>query len=137
MSKWVALLLLLAPIASFAACPVSCPTTVPSSVACLSWQAPTTNTDDSALTDLAGFKVYFSLNANFTSGVSSFAINSPTNRCQMFMKLPPGKWYFRMTAFNTAGKESALTAAVSKTIRIAAPTDGAIEAPTDGSIEPR
>jgi hypothetical protein len=137
MSKWVALLLLLAPIASFAACPISCPATMPNSQACVSWLPPTTNTDGTTLTDLAGYKLYFTLKADFTSGVSSFAVNNPGNRCQMFMKLPPGKWYFRMTAFNTAGKESALTEAVSKTIRIAAPTDGAIEAPTDGSIEPR
>lgn len=133
MSKWVALLLLLAPIASFAACP----TTVARDTACLDWTPPTTNTDGSTLTNLAGFKIYFSKSQLFTSGVSIVTINNPGQAHQNLNKLPAGTWYFRITAFNSEGRESAFSGTASKLIRIAAPTDGAIEAPTDGSIEPR
>jgi len=82
--------------------------------ATLSWTAPTSNTDGSSLTNLAGYRIYYGTNSqqlnnqvNVDVGVSSYVIES----------LSPGTWYFAMTAYNSASVESTRTALVSKTIR--------------------
>lgn len=81
--------------------------------ATLSWQPPTSNTDDSPLTNLAGYRIYYGTSAQQLSrqvsapaGVSSYVIES----------LSPATWYFAMTAYNSAGVESNRSAVVSKTI---------------------
>jgi hypothetical protein len=87
---------------------------VASGSAVLSWQPPTTNTDGSALTDLAGFEVYWSTNegdlANSVmlrnGGLTSYVVES----------LTPAKWYFAITAINSSGRESGRSVVASKTV---------------------
>jgi hypothetical protein len=80
----------------------------------VSWQAPTTNTDGSALTDLAGYKIYFGNAADNlnravrvdNAGLSNFVIDN----------LTPATYFFVITALNSKGVESARSSLVSKTL---------------------
>lgn len=82
--------------------------------ATLRWTAPTQNTDGSALTDLAGYRIYY--------GTSATALNqtiSVTNAAalqRVVQPLVPGTWFFAMTAINARDVESVRTATVSKVI---------------------
>ena len=85
-----------------------------SGTATLSWQAPTTNTDGAALTDLAGYRIYYGTDAGELSetvqlagvGLQTYVIDD----------LGLGTWYFAIKAVTTTGVESALSDVVSKTI---------------------
>ncbi|MGQ0384109.1 MAG: putative Ig domain-containing protein [Gammaproteobacteria bacterium] len=82
--------------------------------ATLSWTAPTTRTDGSPLTNLAGYRVRYGNSAgnypntiNVTNpGLTSFVVNN----------LASGTWYFVLAAYDSAGLESSNTNPVSKTI---------------------
>ena len=79
----------------------------------LSWTAPTSNTDGTALTDLAGYKIYYgtsSTNLNTMVTVS----NGSTN--YVIEGLTAGTWYFAISSYTTVGTESALSNVVSKTV---------------------
>ena len=72
--------------------------------AALSWTIPTQNTDGTALTDLAGFKIYKGTTAaNLTL---SATINNPTAAAYTATGLSLGANYFSITAYNVAGVES-------------------------------
>jgi len=82
--------------------------------ALVSWTAPAENTDNSTLTDLAGFKIYFgifpgeydnSITVN-NAGLSSFLVEN----------LGAADWFFVMTAINSSGNESVYSKEVFKTI---------------------
>ena len=79
-----------------------------------SWNPPTTNTDGSTLTDLAGYKIYYGT----ASGVYDYVtvINDPGLTSYVIENLLPGDWYFAMTAFNSNGIESSFTPEATKTI---------------------
>lgn len=82
--------------------------------ASLSWVAPTTRTDGSALTDLAGFRIYYgNQQGNLTSQV---AITNPTVTTAVVSNLASGTWYFVVTAVDSSGGESAYSNIGSKTI---------------------
>jgi len=81
----------------------------------LTWNPPTQNTNGTALTDLAGYRVYWGTSPNnFTSSVT---VNNPGITAYVLENLVPGTYYFAVTAFNKAGTESVLSNSVSKTIR--------------------
>jgi hypothetical protein len=85
-----------------------------SGMATLSWQAPTTNTDGAALTDLAGYRIYFGMNADdLTQTVQLTGLGLQT---YVIDDLGLGTWYFAIKAVTSAGAESALSDVVSKTI---------------------
>ena len=90
--------------------------------AVLSWVAPTQNTDGSTLTDLAGFRVYSG--AATGSLTMQQQIANPATLTFTATGLSVGTRYFAVTAYNTAGVESARSATGSKTIT-AAQTDSA------------
>lgn len=69
----------------------------------LSWTPPTTYTDGSAFTDLAGYRVYYGLNGEFTYTV---AIDNPGVSSHTLENLAPGRWHFVVTAVSSAGVES-------------------------------
>jgi hypothetical protein len=82
--------------------------------AMLSWTPPTTNTDGSALTDLAGYKIYWGPSAgNYTNSVT---LNNPGLSEYVVSQLTAGTWYFAASAINSGSVESVLSNAVSKTI---------------------
>jgi len=79
--------------------------------ATLSWTAPTKNTDGTALTDLAGYKVRYGTSPSTLTqvldvrgaGITSASVEG----------LSAGTWYFTLSSYNTAGVESSQTPAVS------------------------
>jgi ABC-type oligopeptide transport system substrate-binding subunit len=85
-----------------------------SGTATLSWQAPTTTTNGAALTNLAGYRVYYGLsesNLNQTIPITTVGLQT-----YVIDDLAPGTWYFAIRAVTTAGVESALSDVVSLTI---------------------
>jgi len=75
--------------------------------ATLSWKAPTVNSNGSALTNLAGYRIYYGTSA--TSLTRSITINSVGVTTDVVTDLSPGTYYFALMAFNTAGIESKLS----------------------------
>ena len=82
--------------------------------ATLSWDAPTTDTNGSPLTNLAGYRIYY--------GESQTTLNETVNlsgtglQTYVIENLESGTWYFAIKAVNSAGVESSLSNIVSKTI---------------------
>lgn len=97
------------PATSAAAAPVS-----RSASAELSWEAPTTNTNGSALTDLAGYRIYYGENrAKLSAAVDIKTIGVQT---YVIDNLSAGTWYFAIMAVTSAGRESRLSDIVSLNI---------------------
>ena len=89
-------------------------TQVANGSATVSWSAPTQNTDGSALTNLAGFNIYYGTSAGNLN--QSVQIANPGLTTYALGNLAPGAWYFAVNAYTTAGAESALSSIASKTI---------------------
>jgi len=87
--------------------------TVTTGTADLSWIAPTTNTDNSPLTDLAGFRIYHGLTASSLQFIGTAGASELTYRVS---NLASGVHYFAVTAVNLAGTESAQSGLTTKTI---------------------
>ena len=83
--------------------------------ATLSWTPPTQNTDGSALTDLAGFKIYWGTSqANLPNVVT---VNNPGITSYLVENLVAGTYFFAATAFDASGNESTRSNVASKTIQ--------------------
>jgi hypothetical protein len=82
--------------------------------ATLSWDAPTTNTDGTALIDLAGYRIYYGSSADNLN--QSVQINTVGLQTYVMDDLEPGTWYFAVMAVTADGAESALSNLVVKTI---------------------
>lgn len=80
----------------------------------LAWQPPTTNTNGSALTNLAGYHVYYGTNSS--SLANEVVVNSPNTLTYDVTNLTSGTWYFAITAYTNSGTESAKSNVGSKTI---------------------
>ncbi len=84
-------------------------------VATVSWTAPTQNTDDSALTDLTGFKIYYGTSANNLT--NSVTIDSSTTTTKIIGNLNIQQtYYFAVVAINALGIESEQSTIASKLI---------------------
>ena len=80
----------------------------------LSWTAPTRNTDGSALTDLAGFRVHYGTSSdNYTRSVE---LQGKSRTTVVIEDLTPARWFFAVKAYNTSGVESAFSDSVNKLI---------------------
>ncbi len=82
--------------------------------ATLSWEAPTTRTDGSPLTNLAGFKIYYGTNSGNLNNVIQIA--DPGARNRVIDNLTVGTWYFAASAYDQSGMESARSNVASKSI---------------------
>ena len=82
--------------------------------ATLSWNPPTENSDGSALTDLAGYRIYYGRNSNNLD--RSIEVSNPGLTRYVVENLTQARWYFSMTSVNSGGRESARSATKSKTI---------------------
>lgn len=82
--------------------------------ATLTWTAPTTNTDGSALTNLAGFTLLYGVSP--TALVSTVQVNSATATTHTIDTLAAGNWSFAVKARSSGGVESANSNVVSKAI---------------------
>jgi hypothetical protein len=82
--------------------------------ATLTWVPPTQRTDGSTLSNLAGYRVYYSRDPNVytnsvlvsNAGVTSYVVDN----------LVAGTWYFAVTAVDASGQESGLSNTGTKTI---------------------
>lgn len=84
----------------------------------LSWNSPTTNTDGTPLTDLAGYKVYYGTTSSaYTQMVNVEMTSTPTTPTYTVTNLAAGStYYFAVTAYDSSGNESRFSNEVSKTI---------------------
>lgn len=101
--------------------PSTTPTTPPPSTpaptnntATLTWTAPTTNTNGSALTNLAGYEIHYGT----TAGALTNTINIPNPGATTYVvtNLTAGTWYFAMSAYTNTGLASPMSNVGSKTI---------------------
>jgi hypothetical protein len=70
----------------------------------LNWGTPTTNTDGTALTNLAGYRIMYGTSASNLGttvqvglGLSSYTVDG----------LSSGTWYFSIKSYSSSGTESA------------------------------
>lgn len=82
--------------------------------ATLNWTPPTTNTDGSSLTNLAGYHIYYGTSSTNLS--QSVQLTNPGLASYTIENLSPGKWYFDVRSYTTTGVESAASNLASKTI---------------------
>jgi hypothetical protein len=80
----------------------------------VSWGAPTRNTDGSALTNLAGYRVYY----GSSPGALGQSVDVPSAGATDYVVqgLKTGTWYFAVVAYTNSGLESTRSSVVSKTI---------------------
>lgn len=80
----------------------------------LSWTAPTTNTNGSAITDLAGYQIAYGTSASRLT--HSIKVNGTGLTNYLVDNLTPGTWYFSISAYNGSGILSPPTAVVSASV---------------------
>ncbi len=69
----------------------------------LTWSAVTQNSDGTPVTDLQGYKIHYGTQSqNYTGAIS---VDNPTLTTYLVNSLPAGKYYFAVTAYNSAGLE--------------------------------
>jgi hypothetical protein len=83
--------------------------------ATLSWTPPTTNTNGTALADLAGYMINYGTNANALN--QTVTIANATTTTFTLQDLAAGTWYFAIMAYTTDGSQSSLSNVVSTTIQ--------------------
>lgn len=80
----------------------------------LNWEAPTENSNGSALTNLAGYKIHYgTASKDYTEVV---AVSNPSLNRYVIDSLQSGTWYFAITAYNSAGVESPMSGEVATTV---------------------
>jgi fibronectin type 3 domain-containing protein len=84
-------------------------------MASITWTAPTQNTDDTELTNLTGFKIYYGeVESNLDVSIT---IDDSDAYAWVIEDLKPGTtYYFAVTAVNSQGIESAFSSIASKFI---------------------
>ena len=81
----------------------------------LSWLPPTQNTDGSALTDLAGYRVYWGpAPGNYPNSVT---VPNAGLATYVVGQLTPAVWHFAVTAYTNAGVESGYSNVAAKTVQ--------------------
>ena len=82
--------------------------------ALISWTPPTQNTDGSALTDLAGYRIRYGTSpGNYSATIT---LNGSGLTSYLVENLGVSDWYFAMTAFNSSGIDSSYSSEVYKAI---------------------
>jgi hypothetical protein len=80
----------------------------------MSWTAPTENTNGTALTDLAGYTVYYGTSSGALT--DTIQVANPSAIGYVVGNLNSGTYYFEVSAYTTAGTQSARSSMGSKTI---------------------
>lgn len=80
----------------------------------LSWTPPSENTDGTALTDLAGYRIYWGTSSG--SYPNSVTIDNPGVTTYVVENLAAGTYEFVATSYNTSGVESDYSAPATKTV---------------------
>jgi hypothetical protein len=83
--------------------------------ASLSWTSPTTNTNGTSLTNLAGYRISYGRSQNEL--ISTVQVANP-GATRYVLTLPEsGVWFFAVRAYTSNGTESALSNIVTKTVQ--------------------
>ena len=83
--------------------------------ATVTWVAPTENSNGTALTNLAGYYVYYGTDSS--SLTESVQVSNAKTLSYVVTGLASGStWYFAVSSYTTAGQQSALSAISSKTL---------------------
>ncbi len=88
--------------------------TIGTNQAYLMWTIPTTNTDGTPVTNLAGFDIYYG--ANPSSMTNIINVPNPSQAGYMVSNLANGTWYFVVTAYTTTGTQNVPSNVVEKAI---------------------
>jgi hypothetical protein len=91
----------------------------------ISWVPPTTTSDGSPLTDLAGYTIYYGTSSR--QYTQSIRVGNPGISSYYIDGLAPGTYYFAVAGFDSASNESALSNEASGTIRAPSSTSGGTE----------
>jgi hypothetical protein len=86
----------------------------------LSWTAPTQNTDGSALTNLAGYKIYHATTSADVAAATPITVSDKTAVTYTITELPTGPRYYGIKAINTEGIMSVMSGLVNNVITIPA-----------------
>ena len=100
--------------ASLAAFSIDVTQPAASNSASLSWSPPTQNTNGSALTDLAGYTVYYGTSS--TDMTQTIELTNPSLTSYVVSNLPSGTYYFSIVAYSSDGTQSTQSNLGSKTI---------------------
>lgn len=85
-----------------------------SGFATVRWTPPTTNTDGSALTNLASYRIRYGTNRSSLD--RTVLVDDPTRRTHTINSLGTGTWYFSVRAVNTSNIESTDSNIASKSV---------------------
>ena len=88
--------------------------TTTTGTASVSWDAPTEDTNGEALTDLAGYTIYYGTSASTLT--QTIQVPNPSATSYVVNNLSAGTYYFAVAAYTTTGTVSAESAVHSKTI---------------------
>lgn len=80
----------------------------------VNWTIPTANTNGSALTNLAAFRVYYGTSESAMSQTRE--INDITSTAATISSLAPGTWFFKVRAVNASQVESTDSSIASKAV---------------------
>jgi hypothetical protein len=83
--------------------------------ATLSWTPPTLNTNGTALTNLAGYRIYYGTSPSTLT--RTVTLNSAGLTRYVISDLSAATWYFSIRAYTTTGSESVNSNTVSKVVR--------------------
>ena len=89
-------------------------TDVGTGAASISWTPPTQNSDGSALTDLAGYRIVYGRSE--TALDRSISVTNPSVSTYVVENLSSGTWYFAVSTVNGQGVSSSPSNIASKTI---------------------
>ena len=89
--------------------------TVTTGSATLSWSRPTENTNGTAITDLAGYTIYYG--TSLATMTQTVQVPNPSAISYTVGNLPKGTYYFAVAAYETSGTQSAESTVGSKTIQ--------------------
>jgi hypothetical protein len=82
--------------------------------ATIAWTPPTSNTDNSPLTNLAGYRIYYGTSSGNLTQVLN--LPNPGISSGVVENLAAGTWYFAVTSYNASNVESERSNVTSKTI---------------------
>jgi len=82
--------------------------------ATITWTAPTTNNDGSALTNLASYRIKYGRTSTSLDQIAS--VTNPGLTSFLLDNLSTGTWYFAVVAVNSSGAESTPSNVATKTI---------------------
>ena len=90
-------------------------TPVSNGTATLTWDAPTQRTDNTVLTDLAGYEIHFGQSPRSYS--NRITVKNPGITTYMVDNLSSGTWYFAVSAFDSSGQKSNVSGEGQKTVK--------------------